>query len=269
MSTTRSCNGWLLIEERSEAPKFRVLALPGLMGSDVVFSKLMAEPSLAEAAVHIIAGNPPGFKGLPVPHDFDFSIESYAAIVESLAEAENIDLILGHSFAGNVLIEVAGRGRYKRRLMIISPSLEREAETKDLKNLDSMSRKPLIRGLFLWLTYLMMKSAFTSYFDDEELLAAVVADAKKIPRSIARKVLMGYFDHIDKHGNLAERLATTQVPVYYLRGDQDDIKLTDENRARLEAYDRVKVFDIPGARHFAMTDNPAEVAKLIIQMLTL
>ena len=97
----------------------------------------------------------------------------------------------------------------------------------------------------------------------------MVADAKKIPRSIARKVLIGYFDHINKHGNLAERLATTQVLVYYLRGNQDDIGLTNENRARLEACDRVKVFDIPGARHFAMTDNPAEVAKLIIQMLTL
>jgi hypothetical protein len=87
-------------------------------------------------------------------------VESYAALVETLAEAEQIDLIVGHSFAGNVLIEVAACAHYKGKLMIILPSLDGEAESKDLKKLDSMSRKPLFSLIFWWFTYMMMKSVF-------------------------------------------------------------------------------------------------------------
>lgn len=268
MSTTRERDGWLLVEEGPEDVKFRVLMLPGLQGSDLVFSKLMSEASLDNAGVHLIAGNPPGFKGLVVPVGFDFSVESYAVLVEALAAAEKIDLIVGHSFSGNVLIEVAARGHYTGKLMIISPSLDRDAESKDLRNLDAMSRKPLLSGFFWWLTYVMMKSAFAPYFDDQELLAAIVVDAKKIPRSVGRRVLIGFFDHIDAYGNLAERLITTRIPVCYVRGDKDDIGFTAAHRTVIEACELAKVCEVPDARHFAMTDNPAEVANLIIQTLT-
>ena len=266
MSAIRECNGWSLVEQGPEDVKFRVLMLPGLQGSDLVFSKLLSQASLYDAGLHLIAGNPPGFKGVPLS-GADCSVESYAALVETLAETERIDLIVGHSFAGNVLIEVAARGHYTGKLMVISPSLDRDAESKDLKSLDAMSRKPLLSGVFWWLTYMMMKSVFAPYFDDQALLDAVVADAKKIPRSVGRKVLIGYFDHIDRYGNLAERLVTTRVPVCYVRGDQDDIGFTDAHRALIEACDLINVCEIPGARHFAMVDNPEAVANLIIRML--
>lgn len=260
-------NGWLLVEEVPETVKHTVLLLPGLQGSDLVFSKLLGQPALTKAGIRLLAGNPPGFKGLAIPTGFDTSVESFAALVEDMAEAEKVDLIVGHSFAANVLIEVAARGRYEGKLMLISPSLDREAESKDLKTLDSMSRKVVLRNVFWWLTYLMMKSVFKPYFDDNELLSEVVADAKKIPRAVGRKVLLGYFDHIDQHGNLAERLATTKVPVTYVRGDKDDIGFTDAHRDTLAKCNLVTLREIPDARHFAMVDQPTAVADAIIEAL--
>jgi pimeloyl-ACP methyl ester carboxylesterase len=268
MSVTRERDGWLLVEQGPREARFRVLFLPGLQGSDLVFSKLMSLKSLDDAGVHLIAGNPPGFKGLPAPAGFDYSVEAYAGLVEALADAEKIDLIVGHSFAGNVLIEVAARGKYRGKLFMISPSLDRDAESKDLRGLDSMSRKPVMSGLYWWLTYKMMRSVFAPYFDDQELLAAVTADGKKIPRAVGRKILTGYFDHIDKHGNLARRLTETKVPVVYARGDKDDIGFTDAHRAELESNRLISLHTIPEARHFAMVDNPAGVAEVIIETLS-
>ena len=268
MSDTRERDGWLLVEGAAEAPKHKVLMLPGLQGSDRVFSRLLAEPALADAGVLGIAANPPGFKGQPVPAGFDFTVSSWAKLVEDLAAAEEVDLILGHSFGANVLIEVAARGQYGGRLVLISPSLDRAAESKDLQTLDSMSRKPVLAGLMWWVTYMMMKSAFLPYFDDAALLDAVTAEAKRIPRPVGRATLVGYFDHIDEHGDLAARLATTKVPVTYLRGDKDDIGFTAAHRATLEACDLVALHEVEGARHFAMVDQPAAVAARIVAALS-
>jgi pimeloyl-ACP methyl ester carboxylesterase len=267
MNNTRKSNGWLLVEQKPENPKYKVLLIPGLMGSDTVFSKLMNEQKLHDTDVHVIAGNPPGFKGQPVSSDFDFSIESYAKLVETLAKAEKIDLIVGHSFGANVLIEVAAREKYKGKLMLISPSLDRESETKDMQLLDKLSRKKLLAGVIWQITYMTMKSVFAPYFDDKELLNTVVADAKKIPKSVGRKTFLGFFNYLDNHGDLAERLAITKVPVYYVRGGKDNIGFTESQREILDSRDLIQIHDIADAGHFAMCDQPAKVAQLIIELL--
>lgn len=243
-----------------------MLLLPGLMGCDVVFAQLLAEPALAAAGIDAIAGNPPGFKGLPVARDFDFSIESYGALVEELAAAEGLDVLVGHSYFANVLIEVAARGTYTGKIILISPSLSRDAEAKDLRDLDRYSRNPALRGPVWWLTYLMMKSVFKPYFRDPTLLADVTAGGKLIPRAVARRTLLGFFDHLDRHGDLAPRLATTRIPVRYLRGSEDDIGFTDAHRATLGRNPLIEVHEIPGARHFAMCDQPAAVAGHVVAM---
>jgi pimeloyl-ACP methyl ester carboxylesterase len=150
--------------------------------------------------------------------------------------------------------------------MLISPALDREAEAKDLKTLDSMSRKPLFSGLMWWLTYAMMESVFKPYFDDAALLKEVTAEAKRIPRPVGRSVLIGYFDHLDEHGDLAARLAATKRPVFYVRGEKDDIGFTPAHRETLAKCETLSLREIPGARHFAMVDKPAEVASLIVEL---
>jgi pimeloyl-ACP methyl ester carboxylesterase len=263
---TRERDGWLLVERPVEGATRRVLLLPGLMGCDVVFTPLLAEPALAAAGIHAMAGNPPGFKGLPVVRDFEFTIESYAALVETLAAAEGIGVIVGHSYFANVLIEVAARGTYGGKLVLISPSLSRAAEAKDLRDLDRFSRSRVLRAPIWWLTYLMMKSVFRPYFSDPVLLDEITAGGKLIPPNVARRTLVGFFDHLDRHGDLAARLATTRVPVRYLRGDEDDIGFTDLHRATLALSPLIEVHEIRGARHFAMCDQPAALAEHLVAM---
>lgn len=260
---TRERNGWLLVEAPQAAGTHKALLLPGLMGSDLVFGALLTQPALAAAGVQATAGNPPGFKGLPLGRDFDYTIESYAALVEELAAAEGFDVLVGHSYFANVLIEVAARRKYAGKLVLISPSLDRAAEAKDLRDLDGFSRNRLLAPPVWWVTYLMMKSVFKPYFRDPALLAEITAAAKLIPRTVARRTLIGFFDHLDRHGDLAARLATTRVPVRYLRGQQDDIGFTDAHRTALAANPLVSVHEIPDAHHFAMCDQPAAVAEQI------
>lgn len=266
MSITHECGGWQLVGGPAEGATRRVLLLPGLMGCDVVFAQLLAEPALAAAGVHAIAGNPPGFKGLPVARDFDFSIESYAALVEEIAAAERFDVLVGHSYFANVLIEVAARGAYTGKLVLISPSLSRDAEAKDLRDLDRFSRNRVLSAPVWCVTYLMLASVFKPYFSDKHLLADVTAGGKLIPRAVARRVLLGFFDHLDRHGDLAARLTSTRVPVRYLRGSDDDIGFTDTHRETLGRHAHIEVHEIPGARHFAMCDQPAAVAAHIVAM---
>ncbi len=267
MTTQRNQNGWLLVDNKPQQPTLRTLLLPGLQGSDLVFQKLLSSELLQKNGIHTIAGNPPGFKGLPPPAGFSFTIDSFASLVEQMAEQEKIDLIVGHSFAANVLIEVAARKKFKGKLMLISPSLTRDAETKELLMLDSMSRKPMVSGIMWWVTYMMMDSIFKPYFDDKASLAAVVRDGKLIPRDIGRKTMLGYFDHIDKYGNLSNRLIETEIPVMYVRGSKDDIKFTDENKKILLSSSKIQVIEVEGARHFAMLDKPDEIAGLIVKAL--
>ncbi|MHC1738517.1 MAG: alpha/beta fold hydrolase [Ignavibacteriaceae bacterium] len=269
MKNERNTAGWLVVDQIPANPKFKVLLIPGLMGSDFVFSKLMKQNSLEDAGVHLIAGNPPGFKGNPLPGNFDFRISSYAELVESVCEAEKIDLVLGHSFGANVLIEVAFRRKYRGKVMLISPSLNRDAETKDMKMLDTYSRKKLLKGLIWTVTYASIKSAFAPYFKDPSDLATVTREAKLIPKNIASEIFLGYFNYLIGNSNLAERLIATTVPVYYLRGDKDDIGFTQEHKDTLAKSNLVSLYEIPDAHHFAMADNPAEVARLMIQMLNM
>jgi len=267
MAAERRANGWLLVEQIPAAVAHKVLLMPGLQGSDLVFARLMQAEALQQHGVHVVAGNPPGFKGLPVPPGFDYSVPAYAGLVEELAAAEGFALILGHSFAANVLIEVAARGRYRGKLVLVSPSLHRQAETKDLLMLDAMSRKPLLRGIVWWLTYRMMASVFKPYFDDPAALRAAVRDGRRIPRCVGRKILLGYFDHLDSHGDLAVRLLQTAIPVTYVRGTRDDIAFTAADRDTLARSPLIRVREVEGARHFAMIDKPDEVAALLLEAL--
>lgn len=264
-TVTRSRDGWLLVEMVPAVERSRALLLPGAQGSDAVFGPLLAEPALAAAGVRAIAANPPGFKGLPVPPGFDYRLESFAELVERVAAAEQCQVLVGHSLGANILIEVAARGRFRGALVLVSPALDRDAETKDLRTLAALSRNPLLRGPAWWLAYRGMRSAFKPYFTDPALLDTVTADARRIPRSVGRAVLLGYFDHLDRTGDLAARLAATTVPVIYLRGAEDDIGFTAAHRERLAANPRITVREIPHARHFAMCDRPAAVAAAIVE----
>lgn len=266
----REKNGWLLVESHPAEVRYRVLLLPGFLCTDLVYADLLSDRRLSEAGVRLTAGNPPGFKGMPVKGGFDYGIESYAAEVESLAAVEPYDLIMGHSLSGNVLIEVAARNRYPGKLALLSPSLRRSSEGDDMRLMSHLVHIPLVGTFSMWASYQIMGSFYRPCMNEEhnDLVPALIAEGQKTPVGVATRQIDGFFDHIDHHGNLTERLISSRNQVWYVRGDRDEVILWDEDRSRLGKSANVTVKDIPGGKHFIMVDRPSELSALILEILS-
>lgn len=259
-------DGWGLIESTPDRPQRRVLMLPGLFCTAQFYVDVLGDEALAAGGVAALAADPPGFAGRPAPDGFDFSIESYAALVEEFAARQSIDLVVGHSYTANVGIEMAARGRFAGKLLLLSPSLSREDEEDDLLSLDGASRTPVV-GTLVWLRINpILKSGMRPRLPSarfEELLG----EMQRNPRSANRRLVTGFFDHLAEHDGLAERLATARSTVWLGRGDRDEVGLTDAERAILDAAPHVSLKTIPGAAHFSITDTPDAVARLVLDLL--
>ncbi len=269
MTITEKRDGWLIVANEAPTVRYRVLLLPGLLCTDLIFADMLADPAMAQAGILMMAGNPPGFKGQPAPPEFDYGVPAYAGMVEKFALAQKCDLIVGHSFFGNVLIEMLPTTSFQGKIMLLSPSLYRLAEPNDTRTLDSYSRKPLLSGTVWWVTYLMLKSIFKPYFTAEkhDRLDGVVADAKKTPRPVCRQLIMSLFNQIDGHKDLSPLVASSKLPLWYVRGTEDNIGFSDDVRQAVTAGPKVKLIDISGSRHFVMLDKPLDVNRLIASAL--
>ncbi|MDW5596967.1 alpha/beta hydrolase [Conexibacter stalactiti] len=263
----RDAAGWPVVENDPAQPRRRVLMLPGLFCSSAFFTDVLADEALATAGVAALAADPPGFAGRPAPDGFDYSIASYAALVEEFAAAEAIDLIVGHSFSANVAIEIAARGNFRGKLLLLSPSLSREDEEDDLRSLDEASHTPVV-GTLVWLginptlKHGMRGRLPEARFDE------LMAEMKRNPRAANRAQVVGFFEHMAAHGGeLASRLATASTPVWLGRGDRDEVGITDAELAILDAAPQVTLKTIPGAAHFSITDAPHAVAQLVLDLL--
>jgi pimeloyl-ACP methyl ester carboxylesterase len=263
----REVAGWKLIENDSEQACRRVLMLPGLFCTSAFYTDVLADEALTTAGVVALAADPPGFAGVPAPRGFDFSIASYAALVEQFAAAESIDLIVGHSYGANVGIEIAARGRFDGKLLLLSPSLSREDEEDDLRSLDDASHTPVI-GTLVWLGINpTLKRGMRGRLPDDRF-DELIGEMKRNPRAANRAQVVGFFEYIAEHGGeVASRLATAANPVWLGRGDRDEVGVTDRERSILEAAPQVTLKTIPGAAHFSITDTPHEVAQLVLDLL--
>lgn len=268
-TTRRTVDGWELIEAAPAEQRARVLLLPGWLCTDVMWGDVMALPALHAAGVQAVAANPPGFAGLPLPSGFHLSIPGYADALEGLLAAEPFDLVVGHSFSGNVCIELAARGTWPGGLMLVAPSLRRAAEPADSRVFDRLLRLPILGEITLRLGWRALGTMFESYFAEatRHRLPLFVAEARRSPRALAPRLINAFFDDLDRHGDLTPRLAASRSRVWYVRGSEDKIVLPPDARAALEASGHVTIHEVPGSRHFVMLDRPEEVGALILSAL--
>ena len=262
----REISGWEVVENEPPQSRHRVLLAPGLFCTAAFFTEMLEEGTLDEAGVKALATTPPGFGGNEPPDGFDFSIESYAKLYEDFAAEQSIDLIVGHSFSANVCIETGARGNFKGPLMLLSPSLQAEDEEEDLQQLYETGKTPVV-GSLLWL---WLPTSFKKSFKGqlpEEHYDELIAEMKKNPRHASRMQVNAFFEHVNKYGSIAERLAGVANQTWLVRGDSDPIQDTDEEIATVEAGVNVTRKTVPDAQHFSITDNPSAVNKLIVEML--
>jgi pimeloyl-ACP methyl ester carboxylesterase len=258
--------GWAVVENTPASTTHRVLLLPGLFCTAEFYTAMLADPALTTAGVLAMAADPPGFAGRPVPDGFDYAIESYAGLVEDFAAREGVDLVVGHSYFANVGIEIAARGRYRGRLLLLSPSFSRADEEHDLISLDEVSHTPVL-GTLVWLGINpTLKKGMRDRLPSERF-TELFHEMKRNPHAANRRLVTGFFDHIRRYGELATRLAGTDATVWVGRGDRDEVGFTDEEQAVIEAAPHVTLKTIPGAAHFSITDTPHEVDELILDLL--
>ena len=262
----REVAGWQVVESDPAQEQHRVLLTPGLFCSAAFFTEMLDEGTLDTAGIKALATTPPGFGGNPAPDGFDFSIESYAELYESFAAEQSIDLIIGHSFSANVCIEIGARGNFKGPLMLLSPSLQADDEEEDLQQLYEAGKTPVVGSLvWLWLPTSFKKS-FKGKLPDEHY-DELIKEMKSNPRHASRMQVNAFFEHVNKYGSLAERLAGVGNQTWLVRGDSDPIQDTDEEIATVEGGANVTRKTVADAQHFSITDNPAAVNKLIVEML--
>jgi pimeloyl-ACP methyl ester carboxylesterase len=260
-----------VLEGGADEPSRRVLMLPANMATAEFFRGMVTDPALASAGVRAVAATPPGFGGVPAPAGFDFTLESYARLIDERAVAGGFDLVLGHSLSANALVEVAARGRYEGELVLVAPTLRASSEVQAARNLDKVSRVPPLSnavwfGMMLGIGFGMRPEL------PADRRAPLVAEMRRNPTLLHRRWLTRTFDQLAANasaaeGGLAGQLARAGGRVRLVRGARDPVKLHPDDRATLEAAG-VEIVEIPDGRHFVVARYPHEVNEVVLAALT-
>ena len=264
MGARRVWKGWELREAGPADARHTALLLPGGLCTAAFYDDVLADPRLVDRGVRFVAATPPGFGGRPAPGDV--SVEGFARLAGELAASLGCDLVAGHSYFGNVAIEMAAAGEFSGSLVLLSPSFSREHEFKALGVLDRVGRVPGL-GRLAWamvprVSARAMKGNFPPARRDE-----FVAEIKRNDPVVCRRMVRRYFEHLDRYGSLVQRLCDTGVKAWVIFGERDQVGLTDDERSALEACPSVTMVTVPDATHVVMLDQPARVAELILDVM--
>ncbi|MFJ3788577.1 alpha/beta fold hydrolase [Kitasatospora sp. NPDC090091] len=250
-----------------EHPRHRVLLLPGGMCSAEFYADVMAEPALAGAGLATVAVTLPGF-GRTVPPD-DLAMENYARLMGEFAADEACDLVVGHSMGANVAIEMAAAGDFAGPVVLLSPTFSKKDEAAFLGVLDHLGRVPGL-GPLSWTAVMkalppMMKKEMIKGGVTEDRARTLAADMSNNDPGFCRPSVRCYYDYLDRHPSLVARLRDSGQPAWVVRGDRDEIGLTDEERRGLEASPGITMVTVPDAGHLLLVEQPARVAEVIVE----
>ena len=260
----RQWNGWALREAGQASARHSVLLLPGGLCTAAFYDDLLADPRLVAHDVRFVAATPPGFGGQPPP--LEIGMESYAHLTAEVVAELGVDVVVGHSYFANVALEMAASGEFDGPIVLLSPCFSAGDEELDLRILERISRVPLV-GHVPWLV--------SRYFLDfamrgrlpEERRGELVAEMKKSDGGLDRRITREYFDYLGRHGSLVGRLCKSGVAAWVVRGDRDEIGLTEDERTGLEACRSVSMVTVPDAAHFVMLDQPSLITELILEVV--
>jgi pimeloyl-ACP methyl ester carboxylesterase len=255
---------WDSWERRDSGPPdadLTVLCLPGGMCAAMSFEELMAEPALA--GVHVVAVTLPGHGGSPPLQDM--SIEHYADLAAGLAAELRCDAVVGFSMGANVALEMVGSGAFHGPVILLAPCFSRKDEAAFLRGLDRLS---LVFGHLPYSGMLRMVGMAVKGSDlpPERLDALVDVLSDNDPKE-KRQAIHAYLDHLDRHGEVASRLADAEVPTWVVHGEKGDGGVTDDERDTLAAHPQITLVTIPGTVFFMPNEQPALVAGLVREAL--
>ncbi len=253
--------GWDRRESGRSDAEHVALLLPGGMCTAVQYEELMAEPVLA--GVRMIAVTVPGMGGTPAPEDL--SIENLARLAAQCAADLGCDVVVGFSMGANIALEMAGSGAFSGPLVLLAPSFSRRDEAVFFRLLERLA---LVLGHLPFAAMLKMMGPAMKRMplppDRREVLAE---EFRKNDPRVIRHGVHSYFQYLDRHGSVASRLCEAEVPAWVVHGERGDGGITDDERRTLEACPQIRVITIPGASYFTPNEEPALVAKLVVEAL--
>jgi pimeloyl-ACP methyl ester carboxylesterase len=262
-SAPEQFDAWDIKESGPADADTRVLLLPGAMCGTVFYEDLMAAPSLASAPVRLVAATLPGHAGTTPPRDL--SMENYAALAGALAAERGCGVVVGHSLGANVALEMAAGGHFTGPVVLLSPTFSASDEDRALAIANSLGRVPGI-GALTWIGMMKATPRAVGQMLPPARREELGADLAKNDPEFCRLMIRRYFDHLDRYGSLVARLRDSGVPAWVVRGDRDEVGLTDEERAGLEASPNVTMVPVPDAGHMAMVEQPEAVAALVARV---
>ncbi|MFD9128533.1 alpha/beta fold hydrolase [Kitasatospora sp. NPDC059571] len=260
MSGRAQFHAWDVHESGPADAPHRVLLLPGGMCSTAFYQDMVASPALAGAPIRLVAATVPGHAGTVAPRDV--SMENYAAITGAFAAEHGCTAVVGHSIGANIALEMVGGGHFPGPVVLLSPTFSRGDESKALAVATTLARVPALGSLvwpaMLWLTPKVLADSIP-----EHRRAALIADLKRNSAGFCRRAIAEYFAYLDRYGSLVQRLCNSGARAWVVRGDRDEIGLTDAERTAVEACPSITLEVVPDSGHLVMVERPDAVARLI------
>lgn len=241
-----------------EAPH-RVLMIPGGLCSTEFYADVMAEPAVA--GLRLVGVTMPGFGGTEAPEDV--SMENYARLMAEFAAESGCDVVVGHSLGANVAIEMAAAGLFSGPLVLLSPTFSRGDEARFLAVMNGLGRVPGL-GIAGWAGMLKLLPKAMKRELPAHRAEALAADMAANDPATCRRIVRRYYEYLDRWPSLVPRLCEADVPAWVVRGDHDEIGLTDGERRGLEACPRVRMVTVPDAGHAVLVEQPARVADVVV-----
>jgi pimeloyl-ACP methyl ester carboxylesterase len=260
--TSNPRTDWQWVEVGPPDPRHTVLLLPGGLCTSAFFEDLMSGGALEAASVRMVAVTLPGFGGTKPLGDPSF--EGWVDACADLAADLGCDAVVGHSVGANVALEMAASHRFDGPVLLLAPSCSRVDESMFLRVLDRTSTVlgSLPYALALRMMGVAMKGAFPAERHD-----ALAAQMKHNDPKFVRSSSRSYLRYLDRNGSLVPRLCESGTRATIVLGDEDDVGLTDAERAEIEACETLSFVAIPEAGHFTLNQRPDRVADLLLELL--
>ena len=248
-----------------EDMSINVLCLPGGLGTAAFYDDIAAAPALAAGGVRAVAVTLPGFGGVPLPADFDSTLEAYAAHAAELAREHDCAAIVGHSFGANVALEMAASGHFDGPLILLSPTFSAEDEVKGLAMFNRIGYVPGLRSLVTALMFRSFPKMLAQMEVPTDRVAPLSAEMATNSRVDIRIHLRRYYQYLHRHGTLAPRLCEAAVRSEVVFGENDEVGLTPAERNTLESCSTTRLHFVPGAGHMLLNQKPDWIAELIVE----
>jgi len=238
----------------------RVLMIPGGLCTTEFYADVMAEPAVAELG--LVAVTMPGFGDTEAPEDA--SMENYARLLAEFAVESGCEVVVGHSLGANVAIEMAAADLFKGPLVLLSPTFSRRDEATFLAVMNVLGRVPGLGGAS-WAGMLKLLPKAMKRELPAHRAEALAADMAGNDPATCRRIVRRYYEYLDRYPSLVPRLCEAAVPAWVVRGDHDEIGLTDGERRGLEACPHVRMVTVPDAGHAVLVEQPARVADVVVE----